>query len=114
MHALEGRKMSDVAAAHAQSVAQAHAQGVTDVVTTAAQAATYGGAGAAIVGSQMSLPDWAAVVSMCVAVLGFLLQVWLAVRKTRHEAFIEVKASEMVDAQNALNDAQSGVENTGT
>ena len=80
--------MPDTAAAAAAAAAQAHAQAVTDSVTTVAQAATYGGAAGAVVASGLSLSQWAAIVSMTVAVLGFALQVYMASRKVRQDRFI--------------------------
>jgi hypothetical protein len=92
--------MTDVTVTHAQTVAQAHGQAMTDVATTVAQTATYGGAGAAIMSSHLSLPDWAAIVSMTVAILGFCLQLWLAWRATRHD-FIKVESVEVTETSTA-------------
>ena len=54
--------------------------GVEDITNVTAQAATLGGAGAAVVGHSMSVADWAVVVSMLVAVMGFIVQLALAAR----------------------------------
>lgn len=55
------------------------------IATTVAAAANYGGATAAIVSHGLSLPEWASIVSMSVAVAGFLLQAFVTWRKIRHE-----------------------------
>ena len=68
----------------------------SDVVNLSAQAATYTGAASAVAVSHLSLPEWAALVSMTVAVLGFLVQMALAVRvfaKDRQEAREERQAA---------------------
>jgi len=65
------------------TMATAASDTTTGLHNAVAQTATYGGAGAAVAVHQMSLPDWAALVSMTVAVLGFLLQLYLAFRKPR-------------------------------
>ena len=67
-----------------------------DIANATAQAATYGGAVSAVASWHLSLPEWAALVSMTVAVLGFLLQVMLAIRvfyRDAHEARVEREAA---------------------
>ena len=96
MNTTEGKRMTDFASAHAQNLAQAHVQAATDTATAVAQAATYAGASAALVGSQLSLPDWAAIVSMTVACLGFVLQLYLALYRERRDA-IKVRPPDNVD-----------------
>ena len=54
-------------------------------IMTVASVANYGGAGTAVIVWGLSLPEWAAVVSMTVAVLGFGLQVYLAARVVRRD-----------------------------
>lgn len=82
-------KMSNVTAEAARAAA-AHAQPLVDMASAVAQTATLAGAGAAVTSNALSLPDWAAIVSMTVAVLGFLLQVYLAIRKMRSDRFIRL------------------------
>lgn len=81
--------MSDVTA-QAAKVAAEHTRVLLDAGTAVAQAAVYGGAGATVAANALSLPDIAAIVSMCVAVAGFCLQLYLAIRKLRHDRLVEL------------------------
>jgi hypothetical protein len=67
-----------------------------DAVNQVSSVALYGGAATSVASSHLSLPDWAAVISMTVAVLGFCIQLALAIRmfvRDRHEARIERDAA---------------------
>lgn len=94
-------RMSDVTAAAARAAAD-HSKPMVDAVTAVAQTATYGGAASAVVSNAFSLSDWAALVSMSVAVLGFALQLLMAARKIRQERFIrEAEDLAQEDAEDA-------------
>jgi len=57
----------------------------TTTVDTAGQAAMYGGAAATGVFWGLSVSDLAVIVSMIVAVLGFIIHAWATIRKDRRE-----------------------------
>lgn len=57
----------------------------TSTVDTAGQAAMYGGAAATGVFWGLSVPDVAVIMSMVVAVLGFIVHAWATIRKDRRE-----------------------------
>jgi hypothetical protein len=46
----------------------------------------YGGAAVTGVLWGLSVPDWAVIISMLVAVMGFIVHAWATVRKDRREA----------------------------
>lgn len=56
-----------------------HAQRVMD----SAPVITYGGAGGTMLIWGLHLSDWAAIVSMVIAVFGFALQIYVVRRKSR-------------------------------
>ena len=58
----------------------------TSSVDTAGQAAMYGGAATTGVLWGLSVSEVAVVISMIVAVLGFIVHTWAVVRKDRREA----------------------------